>query len=116
MVAAVGVRLQCGPCSADCSFSAVRCCIGTRLQLSAAGACSAVLAEQTLLGVSDGNAAVLRMSGSNACVTAMQRYAAPISRRFLPLQLLASGKTLASQALEASAAVLQRVGAKRGAR
>ena len=42
--------------------------------------------------------------GANACVAAMQRYRSADSRRFLQLllqlQLLAFGKTLASQALE----------------
>ena len=38
--------------------------------------------------------------GANACVAAMQRYRSAESRRFLQLQQLAFGKTLASQALE----------------
>ena len=38
--------------------------------------------------------------GANACVAAMQRYRSADLAVFLQLQLLAFGKTLASQALE----------------
>ena len=75
----------------------------------------AVLAEQTVLGVSCGTAAVCECLGASACVAEKQRYRSADSSPFLQLQLLAFGKTLASQALEPLPPSCKRVGAKRGA-
>ena len=53
---------------------------------------------------------------ANACVAAMLRSQRADSPVFLQLQLLAFGKTLASQALEPLPPSCKRVGSKSGAR